>query len=62
MKKFEIREILYGGKWFYDKTSKSYKQKTIYHGTYNTFEKAIIEWRKLHKANKLLDYKIQVVY
>lgn len=61
MKKFIVVEILNGGRCIYDKKSKSYKQKTILKGTYDTFEKAMQKWRKLRKEHKFFNYKIQYV-
>ena len=59
MKRFVVIELLYGGKWFYNKETKSYQQKKKVYGEFNTFKEAIIKWRELHKSNKLLNYKIE---
>lgn len=58
MKSFIVEKVLYGGKWFYDNTSKTYKQKTMIMKEVKTFKEAIKEWRILRKANLRLNYRI----
>jgi hypothetical protein len=58
MKKFIVEEVLYNGKWFYDKKSKSYKQKTIFKAQYDTFKEAFENWKILHNNKKILNFRI----
>ena len=61
MKKYEVVQVLNKEQWFYNEESKTYKQRLISKGIYNSFQEAIIHYRELKKTNKFHTYKIEEI-